>query len=90
MYTIDNLFALPTPLGLLKTAMRPRRSLLPPIITTILIQVLVLVSILAPSALSVAPSEQVPRDMQVPTLNLLCYKNNLLGPRACPIVAAHP
>jgi hypothetical protein len=50
--------------------MRPRSSLFFPILSSTLIQALVLVSILAPSALTVAPSEQVSRDMAVPIFNL--------------------
>jgi hypothetical protein len=70
MQTIDNLFALPAPLALLKTLMRPPGSLFFPILSSVLIQALVFVSILAPSALTVAPSEQVSREIEVPIFNL--------------------
>jgi hypothetical protein len=70
MSTIDNLFALPAPLGLLKTLIRPQRSLFFTILSSVLIQALVLVSILAPSALGGRPSEQAPRDMEVPIFSL--------------------
>jgi hypothetical protein len=67
---IDSLFGLPAPLALLKTLMRPRHSIIFPILSSVLIQALVLVSILAPSALTVAPNEQVSQDIEVPIFNL--------------------
>jgi hypothetical protein len=70
MHTVDNLFALPAPLALLKTLIRPRGSLFFPILSSLLIHALLLVNVLAPSALTVAPSEQVPRDIEVPIFNL--------------------
>jgi hypothetical protein len=70
LYTIDNLFALPAPLALLKTFIHPRGSLFFPILSSVLIQALVLVSILAPSALTVAPSQQVSRNIEVSIFNL--------------------
>jgi hypothetical protein len=70
MYAIDNLFALPAPLALLKTLMRPRGSLFFPILSSVLIHALLLVNVLAPSALTVASSGQVSRDIDFPIFSL--------------------
>jgi hypothetical protein len=50
--------------------MRPRGSLFFPILSSLLIHALLLVNILAPSALTVAPSEQVSREIEIPIFNL--------------------
>jgi hypothetical protein len=55
---------------LLKTLIRPRASLFFPILSSLLIHALLLVNVLAPSALTVAPSEQVSREIEVPIFNL--------------------
>jgi hypothetical protein len=70
MRTIDNLFALPAPLALLKTLIHPRDFMFFPIFSSILIHALLLVNVLASGALTVAPSEQVSRDMKIPIFNL--------------------
>jgi hypothetical protein len=70
MYTIDNLFGLPAPLALRKTLIRPQGSLLFPILSSVLIHTLFLVNVRAPNALTVARSELISRDIEVPIFNL--------------------
>jgi hypothetical protein len=50
--------------------MHPRSSLFFPILSSVLIHALLLVNVLAPSALTVAPSQQVSREINVPIFNL--------------------
>ncbi|KIM25961.1 hypothetical protein M408DRAFT_330941 [Serendipita vermifera MAFF 305830] len=66
---LDSLFAMPSPLALLGSFLSPCRPLFFPILTSIIIQALLIVGILAPNALEIAPSTPVTRNIQVPTLD---------------------
>ena len=67
--TLDSLFALPKPTALLAVLLHLSRPLLLPIFASILIQALVIVSVLAPNALTTVTTDHVPRKINVPTLD---------------------